>query len=452
MTGLAEAVSQVKRQQQENISSLRAQIASSYPNTVKALHMIDAEYSLPKRRKGFNLVKVESKKHGFLFYARFSNNGKMLPTKFNTHTNDLGEAEKFARENKSRLVEGYLQRKDGRIYDVLEGAVSDVYYTRLSEKVRKSYCAVIKDKFVPFLKLEKTACFEQITVATLHKFQDYLLALKMKPQTVNNNMKAVKRVLASMSRKGLIKDNPGDCLKGVAVNQEDRTVRGCYELDKIKGVFNKRWADDTALLLSLLIYATGMRNCEISRMRLGDVINIGGCRFIWVEKSKTPSGTRMVPLHEFVYRKMKSWAVKNNRSPQASLFGSRRADIFMTANSFLREKLGVSETETKAENITFYSGRHFWKTLMNSEGLGEDIEEIFMGHKVSSNVAKLYNHRDKQGKKNMVKKAKQVFSILDRCIFKKQNREGLPSRSQGRRGSIPRKTTPKRANRTLPAK
>jgi hypothetical protein len=55
---------------------------------------------------------------------------------------------------------------------------------------------------------------------------------------------------------------------------------------------------------------------------------------------------------------------------------------------------------------------------MNGEGLGDDVEELFMGHKVSSDVSKLYNHRDKQGRKLMIKKTKQVFSILDKKIFK----------------------------------
>jgi len=92
-------------------------------------------------------------------------------------------------------------------------------------------------------------------------------------------------------------------------------------------------------------------------------------------------------------------------------------EVFRTANKNLAAQLGLSEEEMKREKISFYSGRHFWKTLMSSEGLGEDVEEVFMGHKVSGNVAKLYNHRDKHGKERMVKKAKEVFAILDRCIF-----------------------------------
>jgi integrase len=79
--------------------------------------------------------------------------------------------------------------------------------------------------------------------------------------------------------------------------------------------------------------------------------------------------------------------------------------------------LKYDEEKLKAENITFYSGRHFWKTLMNSEELG-DVEEVFMGHKVTDDVAKRYNHRDKQGKEKIIKKAKQIFTILDKWLFK----------------------------------
>ena len=70
------------------------------------------------------------------------------------------------------------------------------------------------------------------------------------------------------------------------------------------------------------------------------------------------------------------------------------------------------------ENIVFYSGRHFWKTMMNAADLG-DIEEYFMGHRVRGDVAKRYNHRDKQGQDKIVKKAQEVFRILDKTLFTK---------------------------------
>jgi len=425
MTRLAEVVSQVKKQQQEDINSIKVLVAGQYPNTIIALNMIDREYSLPKRRKGFSLVKIESKKHGFLWYVRFSHNGKMLPSKWNTHTNDPEEAAEFARKNKTRLVEGYLQKKDQRMYSMLESfyekkqETDDIYSIRISERARRDYQSIITKKFIPFLKNEKITCFEQLTAILLNKFQDHLLANKIKPQTVNNNVNAVRKVLASLTRKGIIQDNPGTRIKSIPVKHEDKKARGCYELNKLNGVFNKKWKDDNSMLLCLLIYTTGMRNIEIERMKFEDIDNIEGCYFIHIKKSKTPSGIRMIPLHDLVYRKLKAWMVKNKKTPQSLLFDSRNAYVFSNAAFCLREQLGVSEEEAEAENITFYSGRHFWKTLMSAEGLGEDIEEIFMGHKVSHNVNKLYNHRDKQGKEMMLKKAQQVFSILDRCIFSK---------------------------------
>ena len=91
--------------------------------------------------------------------------------------------------------------------------------------------------------------------------------------------------------------------------------------------------------------------------------------------------------------------------------------VFSKAALLLGKKLGFNKEYLKENFITFYSGRHFWKTLMNAGGLGEDAEEIFMGHKMSGNVAKLYNHRDKQGQDRIVKKAKQVFAILDNMLF-----------------------------------
>jgi integrase len=420
MTGLSEIIFQVKQQQQENINDMQIFIARNYPNTIKALHIIDRENLMPKRRKGFNLVKVENKKHGFLYYARFSNNGKILPTKFNTHTNDLETAEKYARENKERLVEGYLQRQNGQMYKTLESfykadtVVNDIYSRRLCNHTRVEYYENIIYKFIPFLKREKINCFEQITTKTLHKFQDYLLSTKIKPQTVNKYFKPLKRTFANLARKEVIKGNPCVGLKGIPVQQGDKKDRGCHNVDKMKGVFNRRWKDNISYLMIMLIYTTGMRNGEILRLRKEDIVNIDGCRFISIGESKTPSGARLVPLHDFVYRKL----CARNVPAGAPLFNFKGRVPFNKANAELARQLGVSNEELERENITFYSGRHFFKTLMSSEGLGEDIEEVFMGHKVSSNVAKLYNHRDKQGKKMMVKKAEQVFTILDRCIFK----------------------------------
>jgi hypothetical protein len=90
--------------------------------------------------------------------------------------------------------------------------------------------------------------------------------------------------------------------------------------------------------------------------------------------------------------------------------------IYKKAYLELAEYTGYSKEQLEKENIKFYSGRHFWKTLMDNENLG-DIEEYFMGHKVSGDVAKRYNHKDKQGKKKLLERSKRVFHILDKHVF-----------------------------------
>jgi integrase len=422
MRSLQEALALVRGRQQE-FQLYRSQINLEFPDTMKALRLFEAHCGGPKRRKGFNLVKRENKTMGFVYYVRYSHEGKMLPSKWNTHTNSEEKAERFARENRERLVAGYLRTHNAQEFRILEEffAEGSAYLAceqkrgrPLGERTRKNYQAVIRQKFIPFLKEQRIGCFEKITVKTLGDFQDKLLGEGIKPQTVNDNLKAVRKIFTYACRKGFARENPCKLLSGITVRAWDRKLRGCYELHRLRGVFDRRWQERRSYLLCLMIYATGLRNEEIKRIRPGDIISLGSCRFIDIKESKTENGIRLVPLHPRVYQALMDCAEGVN--PEAPFFGDCPQEAFSGANEDLARRLGMSR-EAREQNITFYSGRHFWKTLMNSEGLGEDVEEIFMGHKVSGDVAKLYNHRDKLGKKLMEKKAKQVFSILDRRLF-----------------------------------
>jgi len=428
MSVLAETILQVrekKLQRSWNIESMQLFMMNNFPDTIKALRQIDFEYTRPKRRKGFNLVIMENKKKGRRIYARLSYDGKTLPTKFNTYTDNEKEAELYVLKNKERLIEGYLSRKDGRMYKTLE-CFYEHEQDNLSDRCRKEYRTVINNKFIPFLKQEKIYEFGQITKNVLNKFQDTLLNAgitegkkkykPMRPQSVNNNMKAVRKIFETLTRQNKMENNPCVLVRDLTVKGENKKPRGCYELERIKDVFSRKWKDELSYLLCMLIYTTGIRNSEIKRIKINDIQFIDGCCFIKINQSKTANGIRLIPLHKSLYEKIKTWGIKN-KAGENQLFNVH-SEKFNHANNELAKRLKVSDEELEKENITFYSGRHYWKTLMSAEGLGEDIEEIWMGHKVSGNVTKLYNHKDKQGKNRMVKKARQVYSILDRCIFK----------------------------------
>ena len=221
----------------------------------------------------------------------------------------------------------------------------------------------------------------------------------------------------------MITENIAERVKGLKVRTDDRKTRGCYELERLNGAFNKKWKNEISCLLCMIIYTTGMRNSEIMRIRMEDMQTIECSRFITVKNNKTSNGVRFVPLHEVLYRKLAALAAKAGKKNE--LFDFLNLSHFRRANKDLAKILKASSSEIELENISFYSGRHFWKTLMSAEGLGEEVEEIMMGHKVVANVAKLYNHRDKRGKERLAKKARQVYEIIDRCIFNKTAKANL---------------------------
>jgi site-specific recombinase XerD len=397
------------------------------PTILRALRLIDHEYTTVRRPKGYNLLKRGHKRQGFVYYVRYWHEGKMLPSKWSTHTNDYEKACEFAKQQRKALICGYLalHRSDvQRFFEEFYDIDSPVYESEcrrngeLREEKRKRYRSVIVNEFVPLLRQRGIRTFEEIDVPFLDDFQDMLLSKGMKAVSVNNQLVAIGKVMKYLTRKGLIKINPYINLSPVPARQEEKRTHGCYEIARMKGVFNdeNRWDDKTSYILNLIIHTTDMRNSEIRRFHKKDIKEIDGCRFIEIIESKTLNGIRLIPLHNFVHDRIKDYA-KGIHDEALVFDGFSSCHKFVKASQDLGKILGVSAEYMKQNNITFYSGRHFWKTLMNANGLGEDVEEIFMGHRVSSNVSKLYNHRDKQGKDLIVRKAREVFAILDSCIF-----------------------------------
>jgi hypothetical protein len=86
------------------IEGLKAQYKTRFPHVLSALKTVDGQFSPPVKGKGYNLTKVESKKYGFLYYVRYIENGKLVPSRWNTRTNNLEAAECFARDNREKIL------------------------------------------------------------------------------------------------------------------------------------------------------------------------------------------------------------------------------------------------------------------------------------------------------------------------------------------------------------
>jgi integrase len=429
----------------ENIrlEKIQAEWREKSPELFAALQAINikviAHSNAQKNPKRYNLIKRPSKKYGYLYYVRYIDKGKLVPSKWNTHTNILQEADKFARENRDQILSKYYSKhalKSVELYSILGEyyKAGSSYLEKdknrnriLGEKARSVYYHFMEKKFIPYLQKNNIKTFDKINPPVIANFQDYLLSTGTKPQSINRYLSSVNCVFNHLLITGVINENPFDRVAALKMGAKSAEIRGCHDVDKIKGVFNTKWGDDLSYILCLMIYSTGIRNSEIEKIKVKDLIELDGIHFIDIKESKTENGIRLVPLHDFVYKKIKAYIKKTGKQGKDYVFsahgGPNQSTTYKNANILLGKKLKLSDKETEIEkelekqNISFYSGRHFWKTLMSSEGLGDDIEEFFMGHKVSGDVSKNYNHKDKRGREKLLEKAKEVFAILDKKLF-----------------------------------
>ncbi|MCL1812991.1 MAG: tyrosine-type recombinase/integrase [Treponema sp.] len=406
--------------------------------TMKAIEVFSSQFADPMEPKKYYLRPVKNKKLGIVYYVRYLNNGQLVNSNWCTHTNNKDAAEQCAVENRDRLLNQYFNRDNvkkpyGDMYSILKK-----YYAKgskylqididrgksISEKVRGAYHNFITKQFIPYLRKNGITDFEQIDVPLLAKFQNYLLAPTntrpgVKPQTIKIYLLTISNIFNHLLIQGHVKTNPYKSLPKLKIRDEQ--LRGCYEISALKGVFNETWKNRIHYLLCMVIYTTGMRNSEIERMRVKDLTDVDGVWFVNITESKTRNGIRLVPLHNFVYRKIMAYVKKTGKTENDLIFKAENTVKIMSktyerANAALADFTKYTPEMLQQENITFYSGRHFWKTLMDAEKLG-DIEEYFMGHKTGGNVAKRYNHKDKQGKTKLLERVKRVFQILEKYIF-----------------------------------
>ena len=252
------------------------------------------------------------------------------------------------------------------------------------------------------------------------RFQNYLLLeKKLLPQSINRQISGIKAIFNHLFMAGVIKQNAMKDI--VPLRTINNKIRGCYHVEELLGLFKEQWTDKKSYLLCSLIYSTGIRNSELQNLTVKNIIIKGNIHFLNITKSKTESGIRLVPLHPKIRETLEGWIADNKLSETDHLFvknSDRR--IFKTAkraNIFMGSLLGKKPEDLDTENITFYSGRHFYKTLLNLHNLG-DIEELFMGHRVNKQVNERYNHKNKRGEKELLKQAKKAIAIIDKSLFK----------------------------------
>jgi len=319
------------------LTSLKKRLWENGPDKMKELKDYGSHFDTPQPPKRYYLEPVKNKKIGTVLYVRYLDNGKIIPSHWSTHTNDRGAAEHFAIANREKLLSRYYDRKtvkkpNGALYAILKRYYSEnspyleidaMRGRTIAEKSRVTYHNFVNNQFIPYLKKNGVKEIEDIDTPLLSKFQQLLFKGTVKrapimPQTINHYMSQISLIFDHLIQEGHAKTNPCKSLVGLKITEEQ--LRGCYEITKLKGVFNKKWKDEFPYLLCLVIYTTGMRNSEIERITVNDIIAIDGIRFIDIAKSKTKNGIRIVPLHDFVYRKITSYIKKTGKRENDLIF------------------------------------------------------------------------------------------------------------------------------------
>jgi site-specific recombinase XerD len=342
----------IENEEEICLNIIQAEWREKSPEVFAALQAMDqriiSHSNAQKNPKRYSLIKRASKKYGYLYYVRYIDNGKLVPSKWNTHTNILQEAEQFAQENRDRILSEYYAKHKpcGELYSILGGyyKAGSAYLEKdknrnrtLCEKTRSVYYHFMNKKFIPYLQENNIKTFFEIDPPVIAKFQDYLLSRGTKPQTINRYLSSINIVFNRLLITGIIKENAFDRVKALKMGDKSTEIRGCHDVDKMKGVFNTRWNDALSYLLCLMIYSTGMRNSEIEKIKVRDLIEIDGVHFVDIKDSKTNNGIRLVPLHNFVYKKIKRYIKQTGKNNENYIFsdhgGPNQSTLYKQANS-----------------------------------------------------------------------------------------------------------------------
>jgi integrase len=425
------------------IENLKQGIEKTYRNALNMLRQFDEKIlnddGTRKPAKTFYISKIKSKKYGHVYFVRYrDNNGSIINSHWSTGTSLYSKAAEFAINNREKILQDYYAKNEADdLYKILseyyDDKNSEAYNLDLKRGDRKDLCernkrqyhAFINKIFIPFMKNKQgKRSLADIETTDIIALQNKLLSDGIKGQTINKKLSGVKTVYNHFIKNGKVKYTP---FMGSINLAGEALATGVYELEELKSAFKKPWKDELSYILNLVIHTCGLRNDEIKNLLVSDITNnlngtIFNNYFLQVCSTipgKNKNAKRTIPLHSFTLEKLRKYIKKNNRGEKDYIFGSLCEKDFERAGLLLGSLLGYSEIDLDRDhkNIKFYSGRHFYKTMLNAGGLGEDIEEFFMGHRISNDMKKRYNHKDKIGKENLVKKIDLMFSIIDQTYF-----------------------------------
>ncbi|MDR2158694.1 MAG: hypothetical protein LBP23_01360, partial [Treponema sp.] len=321
-----------------------------------------------EKKYGFNLLEIPSTKYksGFYYAVRYKDeNGKWLPTKKSTDTDNETLAIAFAIENKEKIIKAYYDhikklhvKKDGKdFYRMLEEYyTADSKYLKddyannkriITKKNRTEYLSVIKTYFIPYFKEKKINSIQEITRIVYSGLKLYLQNVKNKKgenlstKSINNYLMIINRILQYHERNEIIPKLPYSKGTGILkISKEEKANSKKPQIlptDNLKGIFeirlskkHKKEKIQLYYTLYMIGLTTGMRDSEIGRIKASDIIYVREENYFYLKaynhktdyyNVKETEEYRKIPLHPFVVEALKLYIKEKNIGKDDYLFG-----------------------------------------------------------------------------------------------------------------------------------
>lgn len=344
------------------------------------------------------------------YYVQYRNyEGKRI-SPVSTGETTKTAAHAWARLHKDRIIKKSYERVGNPLKKLLTdfyGMDSKILQRRAArgevcKEIHRKHCeAYCKNYFIPFFDESNIKSVHDITRPILRELQDYIRETGVKAKTVNSALSALRQVFRYLEDEEEINKNPFYGLKPLA-ELDEKEERGAFPLDKVRLAFKLDWSDKHYYLLSILAGSTGLRNSEINALRVSSIIANDNSYHVDVRnafdsssKTKTKAGVRKVPLHPFVYSKLLEWIeVKNlhgndylfwerKKGPESELKPISYSEFGLSVVEAGR-KMGLNESFMNDNNITFYSWRHFYNSLLVRAGINIYKIKTVMGHTLNT--------------------------------------------------------------------
>jgi len=369
-----------------------------------------------------------------IYYARLRNkNGEKLSVHISTQKTSYDEAEKWVINNYEKLIKDYekslINRNDKSVKELHSSLLE--YFKHNSkwllldkqfgikrlDRTNREYESLVKRHLITYLNENHLYKYSDITAKSLYEFQIDCISKKISNKSISDMLFILKLLYNRLMAQGTIEINPFAGIK--QVKREKSKIKGMFDINSIKGIFNDIWENEIEYLFHLIAYMTGMRNSEIRLLKTSDFENMNGMWFINITNArddntgvKTENAIRKIALHDFVYQRVQDYIVKYNRT--GYIFTDNNNQVFSASEvsnmiESVAKKIGVDMNYCKTNNITFHSWRHMFSTVLYKSGMiSSDWIEYFMGHK-QKGIKAIYTHLNTVDGKDACQKMLQVL-------------------------------------------